>query len=349
MLRGLRAGILATDLLCSRRDQMKWRKFITLIGGIAITLPLACYAQQPIAPPKRVGVLITTIPCPITPDHPIRRRLAELGWIEGRNFVFECVSAIGHLDQIPALARDLISRRLDVLIAGNSPVVRELKQATTTIPIVMIGAADPVGYGLVTNLARPEANVTGVAYWGSDMLPKRIELLSEVVPQLRRLAVIGGSRDAAFMKIIEEGVTLTAKRFGFSWQLFQAVLESDYDEIFARLAAEHFDAVYIASSPLNTQSYARIVELALRHRIPAVGELATLARAGLLLSYGQDLIRTTARASDYVDKILRGAKPSELPVKQATHLLLVINLKTAKTLGLTVAPSLIARADEVIE
>src|SRR5262245_43927199 len=354
MLRGRRAGILATDLLCSVRDQMKWRKLITLIGGIAISLPLACYAQQPIAPPKRVGILNIALPCPIRSDNPISRRLAELGWIEGRTFVFECVSAVGHLDQIPALARDLVSRRLDVLMSGNSPAIKELKQETTTIPIVIIGAADPVGYGLVTNLARPEANVTGVAYWGSDMLPKRIELLSEVVPQLRRLAIIGASRDATFIKIIEEGATVAAKRFGFSWQLFQRVLENNYDEIFydeifARLAAEHFDAAYIATSAFNMQNSARIVELALHHRIPAIGELATLARAGLLLSYGQDLTRTAARASDYVDKILRGAKPSELPVEQATNLQLVINLKTAETLGLTVPPSLIARADEVIE
>ena len=169
---------------------MKRRAFIASIGGLAIAWPLACYAQQPTrAPSKRVG-LLSQLPCPIPPDI-IRRRLAELGWIEGRNFVVECVSTVGNLDQIPALVRKLVSRRPDVLMAGNSAVIRTLKQETTTIPIVMFGAADPVRYGLVTNLARPEANVTGVAYWGSDLLPKRIELLKEVVPQLRRLAIIG--------------------------------------------------------------------------------------------------------------------------------------------------------------
>jgi len=322
-----------------------WWKLIMLIGGLAIAWPLACYAQQPKQPLKRIGVLPAFVPCPLQPDNPIVRRLGELGWIEGQNFVFDCVSAVGRMDQVPALARELVSRRPDVLMAGTPPFIKELKQETTTIPIVMLGAADPVGYGLVTNLARPEANVTGVAYWGSDMLPKRIELLSEVVPQLRRLAIIGGNRDATFIKIIEEGATVAAKRFGFSWQAF---LENNYDEIFARLSAEHFDAAYIASSPSNMQNSARIVELALRHRIPAVGEVSTLAMTGLLLSYGQDL-RTTARASDYVDKILRGAKPSDLPVEQATKLLLTINLKTAKQLGITIPPSLIARADEVIE
>src|SRR5262245_2803780 len=263
-----------------------WWKLIMLIGGLAIAWPLACYAQQPKQPLKRIGVLPAFVPCPLQPDNPIVRRLGELGWIEGQNFVFDCVSAVGRMDQVPALARELVSRRPDVLMAGTPPFIKELKQETTTIPIVMLGAADPVGYGLVTNLARPEANVTGVAYWGSDMLPKRIELLSEVVPQLRRLAIIGGNRDATFIKIIEEGATVAAKRFGFSWQAF---LENNYDEIFARLSAEHFDAAYIASSPSNMQNSARIVELALRHRIPAVGEVSTLAMTGLLLSYGQDL------------------------------------------------------------
>src|SRR5262245_19922284 len=325
---------------------MKRREFVALLGGLAIAWPLASNAQQLKQPLKHVGVLAAQFPYPLQPDHPIVRRLIELGWVEGQNFVFDCVSTVGRLDQLPGLARELISRRPDVLMAGNSGLIRVLKRETTTIPIVMLGAADPAGYGLVTNLARPEANVTGIAYWGSDMLPKRIELLSEVIPQLRRLAIVGGTRDATFIKIIEEGATVAANRLGFSWQ---AVWENNYDEIFARLAAEHFDAAYITSSPFNMQNSARIVELALRHRIPAVGEVATLAMAGLLLSYGQDVSRSTARASDYVDKILRGAKPGDLPVEQATDLQLVINLKTAKELGITVPPSLIARAGEVIE
>jgi ABC-type uncharacterized transport system substrate-binding protein len=207
------------------RSQMKRRRFIALVGCSAITWPLGANAQQPqSAPPKRIGVLaLAECPAPLfRSDSPASRRLAELGWIEGRNFVVECVSTVGHLDQIPALARELVSRRPDVLMAANSPFIRTLKQETAIIPIVMVGAADPVRYGLVTSLARPEANVTGVAYWGSDMLPKRIELLREVVPQLRRLAIIGASRDATFIEIIEEGATVAAKRFGFSWQLSTA-------------------------------------------------------------------------------------------------------------------------------
>src|SRR5215467_6286282 len=233
-----------------------------LISGLAIAWPLASYAQQPNQSPKRVGFLIPG-PCLPKPDQIITRRLEELGWIVGQTIDIDCVSAIGRLDGIPVLARELLSRRPDVLSSGPSVFIKELKQETTTIPIVMLGSADPVGYGLVTNLARPEANVTGVAFWGSDVLPKRIELLSEVVPQLRRLAIIGDFSDAKFIKITEEGATAAAKRFGCSWQRFQAVLENDYDEIFARLATEHFDAAYITSSSSNFQYSARIVELAL--------------------------------------------------------------------------------------
>src|SRR5262245_61981399 len=161
MLRGLRAGILATDLLCSRRDQMKWRKFITLIGGIAVALPLASYAQQPqSAPPKRIGFL-NRLGCPIAPEHPISRRLAELGWVEGRTSVLECISSVGRLDQLPALARELVSRRPDVLIAGPINFVSALKRETTIVPIVMIGGWEPVRLGFITSLARPGGNITG--------------------------------------------------------------------------------------------------------------------------------------------------------------------------------------------
>src|SRR5215475_2920811 len=190
---------------------MKRREFVALLGGLAIAWPLASNAQQLKQPLKHVGVLAAQFPCPLQPDHPIVRRLIELGWVEGQNFVVDCVSTVGRLDQLRTLARELISRRPDVLMVGNSGLIRVLKQETTTIPIVMLGAADPVGYGLVTNFARPEANVTGVAFWGSDMLPKRIELLSEVVQQLRRLAIIGNFSDAKFIKITEEGATAAAK------------------------------------------------------------------------------------------------------------------------------------------
>jgi putative ABC transport system substrate-binding protein len=330
---------------------MMRRAFINLIGGLAIWWPLASYAQQPKQLLKHVG-LLSQSPCPLKPDSSLVRRLGELGWIGGQNFVLNCVSAVDHLDQVPALARELVSMRPDVLITFPFSFVIALKQETTTIPIVMLSGWEPVRLGLVANLARPGGNVTGVAWF--SLLSKQMELLKEVVPNLRRVAWLGSAPDLVntppeALKIVGEDQQIIARTLGFTWQIFRPAVENDYDEIFARLATEHFDAVNVIGVPYNNQNATRICQLALRHRIPAVSETATWTKCGLLLTYGQDVSWNQARGADYIDKILRGAKPSDLPVEQATKLLLTINLKTAKELGLTVPPPLLARADEVIE
>ena len=328
------------------------RAFINLIGCLAIAWPLASYAQEPKQPPKRVG-LLAQVSCTLLPDNPIRSRLGELGWVEGQNFVFECVSTAGHLDQVPALARELVSRRPDVLVSPHWNFVRALKQETTTIPIVMLAGWEPVRMGLITSFAQPGGNVTGVAWF--DLISKQMELLKEIVPNLKRVAWLSSASDMAktppeAFKVAAEDREIVASKLGFRWQLFRPAVENDYDEIFARLATEHFDAVNVIAFPFNNQNAARICQLALRYRIPAVSDNAFWAKnRGLLLTYGQDGRWTSARAADYIDKILRGAKPNDLPVEQATKIDLVINLKTAKELGLTVPPSLIARANEVIE
>jgi putative ABC transport system substrate-binding protein len=331
---------------------MKRRKLITLIGGLAIAWSVACYAQQPKQPLKRVGVLGWGDPCPMQPDDPVRRRLAELGWIEGQTIVFDCESAVGRIDQVPALAHELVSRRPDLLMTGPYHFVNALKRETTTIPIVMIGTWEPLRLGLITSFARPEGNVTGVAWFG--LVAKQIELLKVIVPNLRRVAYVTGVLGAEYSppeasKISREEGQDVASALGFTWQRFRAAAANDYDEIFARLAAEHFDAAYIPGTPFNLNNRTRICQLALRYQIPAVSESPGWAREGLLLAYGQDAFGAMTRAMDYVDKILRGAKPSDLPVEQGTKFDLLINLKTAKALGLTVPPSLLARADEVIE
>jgi putative tryptophan/tyrosine transport system substrate-binding protein len=340
---------------------MPRRASITAFIFMAGLWPFACYAQEPNQPLKRVGLLTFLKPCPLAEEDAVARglwdvgwpevrRLGELGWVEGRNVVFDCVSAVGRLDQGPTLARELVSRRPDVVMAGAWTLLSALKRETATIPIVMLPGWEPVRLGLVSSLARPERNVTGVAWFG--LLSKEMELLKEIVPHLKRVAYIGSSVDAAYSppeasKIGYEQATITATTLGFRWQVFRSTVASDYDEIFARLAAEHFDAAYISSTPFNLQNSTRIGRLALSHLIPAVND--QMAKDGLLLTYGQDPIWSGVRAMDYVDKILRGAKPSDLPVEQATKIQLTINLKTAKALGLTVPPSLLARADEVIE
>ena len=263
------------------------------------------------------------------------------------------MSTVGRVDQVPALARELVSRRPDVLTAIHYSFISALKQETTTIPIVMLNGWEPVRLGLITSLARPGGNVTGVAWF--YLFPKQMELLKEIVPNLKRVAFVrgvGGESPEDFTEVRKIGAEdrqSSASALGFTWQVFLAAAASDYDEIFARLEAEHFDAVNVPGLPLNTENQSRICQLALRHRIPAVSEDDDWAKCGFLLTYGQDVSWSVARGMDYVDKILRGAKPSDLPVEQATNLLLTINLKTAKELGLTVPPSLLARADEVIE
>ena len=213
-------------------------------------------------------------------------------------------------------------------------------EETTAIPIVMGWTPDLV-----------EGNVTRGAGFEFERLPKRIELLKEIVPHLKRLAIVTGARDPQDIGNIEERATIAEQAHGVAWQMFRAAVANDYDAIFARIAAEHFDAAYVQADLLSNQpgNVARICELALRYVIPAVGGGNEWARDGLLLTYGQNYNRSAALALEYVDKVLRGAKPSGLPVEQAIKVDLVVNLKTAKALGLTVPPSLVARADEVIE
>ena len=228
--------------------------------------------------------------CQFPRDTPAVRRLSELGWIEGQNFIFDCVSAAGRSsDQIKKLAHELVARHPDVILTSPSSYVRVLKQETLTIPIVMLMTPDPVGTGLVTNLARPEGNVTGVAWFGYDLISKRIELLKQIVPSFRRLAFIGLA-DQKNSQIVAEYLSAAARSFGFEWQHFRPVVATDYDAIFAHLATEQFDGAYIQADTLSVQaeSRMRIVQLTLRYMLPTIGEDAQLARDGLLLSYAQD-------------------------------------------------------------
>jgi putative ABC transport system substrate-binding protein len=230
-----------TNSFSYRQRILRLAALFTLAFAVAVgTAP--AIAQSNTAPLKRIGYL-TRWGCPLPTDSPIRHRLAELDWIEGRNLAFECVSAEGRLDQVPALAAELVSRRPDVLMADANPMIRALKRATATIPIIMLLAQDPVRTELVTNLARPEANVTGVAWFGYDLLPKRIELFKEIVPKLERLAIIVYAfADPKTVESLQNNITTATKTFGFTWQLFRPEAAEDYDKIFARLSVEHFDA-----------------------------------------------------------------------------------------------------------
>jgi putative ABC transport system substrate-binding protein len=306
-------------------------------------------AQENAASLKRVGFL-SGFGCSTDANpSPFRRRLAELGWVDGRTVIVDCVSTV-NVDRVDALAAELVGRRPDVLAAQPTNYVRALKQASATIPIVMVTTPNPVEAGIVTNFEKPEANVTGVASSGSDVAFKLIGLLKRLLPKLAKLAVIERQgADAVVHAQFEKDVTDASTKLEFAWQAFSPAAPQDYDAIFARLAAEGYDAAYVEPGPLLDANLARIAGLAMRHRIPTFGNYPYYADNGLLLAYGGDADPLNERAADYVDKILRGARPGSLAVTQPVKFNLEINLKTAKALGLVIPESFLVAADKVIK
>ncbi len=236
-----------------------------------------------------------------------------------------------------------------MLFGSSTPVIRALKSATRTIPIVS-AASDPLQSGLVSNLAHPEANVTGVSTISFDLVAKRMEFLKETLPGLSRLAFITRKgADLLDLHRMGDEITKAANVFGYTWEVFYLGVPEEIDAAFARLASEGYDAAYISPGPFTYLHRVRIGDMARQHRVPTVADATEYAKAGALLSYGVDGVKLLTQAAEYIDKILRGKKPADLPVEQPTKYELAINLKTAKALGLTVPPSLHARADEVIE
>jgi len=323
--------------------------FVGLLAIAMATCPSLATAQNTAAPPKRLGFL-SGFGCS-TDANPssLRRRLAELGWINDQTIIVDCVSTV-HPDQADALAAELVARRPDVLAAQPTDYVRALKKATTTIPIVMVSTSNPVEAGLVTNLARPEANVTGVVSSGREVAAKRFGLLKRLLPRLAKLAVIerkGG--DADVQAQLKKDITDAATTLGFTWQAFYPTTPEEYDAIFARLAAEGFDAAYVEPSPLVDANQTRIAGLAMRYRIPTVGNYIYHAENGLLFAYGEAANPLNGRAAEYIDKLLRGAKPGDLPIRGPVKFNLSVNLKTAKALGLSIPESFLLSADKVIK
>jgi putative ABC transport system substrate-binding protein len=304
--------------------------------------------------PKRLGILMGGSSCP-SPDgpafwKPLLQNLAARGWIEGRTLIIDCISASGRIEQAPMLARELVMRRPDVLFGGATLTVRALEQATTEIPIITV-ASDPLRSGIVRNLAHPEANVTGLAPMTFDLTAKRIEVLKELLPKLSRLAVVYGVRtapDPVDDEQMRKDVAKSAEALGISWNAFYPTSEN-VDQVFAQIAADRFDAVYIWTTFVSFANRERIAKVALEHGLPTISDLGDYARQGCLLTYGQDLGSYLGDAAEYIDKVLQGTKPADLPLQQPTKFDLVINLKTAKGLGVTIPPSLLIRADEVIE
>ena len=324
---------------------MKRRNFIALLGGAA-AWPLAARAQQTKLP--TIGLFLGA-------NHSIEsqrvatfvQRLRELAWIDGRNLAIEYRWAEGRPERVSEIAAELVRLKVDVIVTSTTPPTLAAKQATTVIPIVFAAVSDPVGTGLVTSLGRPGGNITGLANQIIDTTGKKLELLSEVVPALRRLAIMANvGNPAAVLEMAE--VQATARTLGLEVTTLGIRRAEDIAPAFEALKGRA-EALYVCSDILTTTNRVRVNTLALTARLPMMYGVREYVEAGGLMSYGPNFLDLWRRTGDLVDKILRGAKPAEIPVEQPTKFDLVINLTTAKALGLEVPPTLLARADEVIE
>jgi len=330
---------------------MRRREFITLIGtGGAATLPLAAYAQKPMPVIGFLAVGVPNLNGPIISA--FRRGLAELGYIEGRNFLIVDRWAEGKPERFPALAADLVALKVDVILtAGGTVAAVAAKQATTTVPIVFSVVGDPIAEGLVTSLARPGGNITGLSNVTVDLIGKWMELLKQIVPRVDLIGVLfnpDSVPDRARELRLKE-LDASAQALGLQLQVVEARGPADLDQAFLDLSAKGARALVVLATLVFDLERQRIVDLAAKNRLPAVYATRNFVDAGGLMSYGPNFVDFHRRAASYVDKILKGAKPSELPVEQPTKFDLVINLKSAKELGLTVPSSLLATALEVIE
>ena len=333
---------------------MNRRAFITLLGGAAVW-PLAARAQQPIgrtAKMPRVGMLMAGPAAHSAAIlDPFYRGLHELGYVEGQNLAIERRDGDWKPDRLPALAAELVELKVDIIVAWSTPTARAAKQATNSIPIIAAVMADPVGDELVANLARPGGNVTGTTFLGPELVPKRLQLLRDVVPGLARVAALwhphayGERTMASVVRDIEDA----ARTLGMQLQLVPADGPDDIASAFSTMAKERADAFMVFPSPMLFGEHRRIVELAASNRLPGMYQAREFVDAGGLMSYGANLDDLFRRTATYVDKILKGAKPADLPVERPTKFELVINLKAARTVGLTINRDILLVADEVIE
>jgi ABC-type uncharacterized transport system substrate-binding protein len=327
---------------------MKRREFITLLGGAVVAWPLAARAQQPAVPV--IGFLNPTSPDAFADRlRAFRQGLKDTGYVEGENVAIVYRWAEDQLDRLPALAADLVRRQVAVIATITTASTFVAKAATTSIPIIFSLAEDPVKLGLVATLARPGGNATGINILSGELVAKRLELLRELVPGAARVAVLVNPTNAANTETTLRDVELAARTIGLQIQVLNASTSREIDAAFAALARERPDALLVGSDTLFTTRRVQMSLQAMRHAIPATYSLREAVEAGGLMSYGSNLTDALRQVGVYTGRILKGAKPADLPVVQASKFELVINAPTARMLGLTVPPTLLARADEVIE
>ena len=330
---------------------MRRRELMFLLVGAAVSRPRALRAQQKAMPV--IGYLTTRSPDPAAPNPNLaafHKGLSETGYVEGQNVAIEYRGAEGHYDRLPALAADLVGRKVDVIVApGGTPTALAAKNATSTIPIVF-RTGEPVADGLVASLARPGGNLTGFGMLLGELTPKLLELLSELVPQARMIALLVNANIPTVSERLIRDMAEAARATGVQLPILKAGTESEIDAAFASLVQLQAGALLVAADPFLFSRREQLVALASRHAVPAIYPWReAVAAAGGLISYGPSLPAVFREIGIYAGKILKGAKPADLPVQQPTKFELVVNLKTAKALGLTLPQSLLMRAEEVIE
>jgi putative ABC transport system substrate-binding protein len=320
------------------------------LGLSVLTAPLAAEAQQA-DKVARIGYLGPTLAANPHMVEAFLQGLRDLGYVEGRNVVIEYRSAEGKLERYPALVAELVALKVDVIFVPGTPAAVAAKQATRTLPIVFAAAADPVADGLVTSLARPGGNVTGLAALSPELVGKRLELLKQAVPGVGRVAVLwqpGAAGERTEKDMLKEA-DVAARALGVLLQVVEVRGPAEFDRAFSNMTRARAGALTVLGTPMFFTERRRLVDLAAKNRLPVVYGTRDYVDVGGLMAYGPNTADLVRRAAAYVDKILKGAKPGDLPVEQPTKFELVINLKTAKALGLTIPPSLLARADEVIQ
>jgi ABC-type uncharacterized transport system substrate-binding protein len=317
-----------------------------LVGAAAGLLLVPVPAETQEARMRRIGYLT---PGTIANEETFWTELRRLGYAEGRNIAVEYRSAHGDFGKLPALAAELVHLKVDIIVAVFTQASIAAKQATSSIPIVIVGVSDPVASGLVSDLARPGGNVTGTSGVGADIVAKQLELVRTLLPGATRVTALWNPGNRTFQQQLLNEARAAAPKLRLQLQLVEARTPDDLDHVFVAIGKDRPDAVLVLADPMLGSNAKRIADLALKHRLPAVSMLRAYAEAGAVATYGQSFDDSYRRAATYVDKILKGAKPGDLSVEQPTKIELVINLKTAKALGITVPSSLLLRADEVIQ
>ena len=323
-------------------------KSLTLGALLFFALSFSAEAQQP-KTAARIGYLeATPIAANLDRIEAFREGLRGLGYIEGKNIVIEWRTADGKADRLPGLATELVRLKVDVIVTGGPAGTRIAKKATSTIPVVMTFDNDPVGSGFAASLARPGGNVTGLSVMAPEISGKQLEFLKEIAPKISRLAIVGSSAEPGYAQSLKEAERV-AGTLKVQLQYLDVAAPKDIENAFAEARKGRADAFLVLSSPILTAERKLLADLAIKNRLPAIYYRREYVESGGLMSYGVNFSELNRRAATYVDKILKGAKPGNLPVEQPTKFELVINLKTAKQIGLTIPPNVLARADKVIK